>query len=65
MENGFQGKKGQKVPFMPDDFVNQVSARYIELYEKIIGEKFDPSDITDVSARIEMNCTGFLKQYGF
>lgn len=63
MENGFHGKKGQVVPFMPDDFVNQISERYIELYEKITGDKFEPSDITDVSARIERNCTGFLKQY--
>lgn len=65
MENGFQGKEGQIVPFMSDDFVNKVSERYIELYERITGEKFEPSDITDVSARIERNCNRFLKQYGF
>ncbi len=63
MENGFQGKEGQKVPNMPDEFVNQVSERYIELYEKITGDKFEPSDINDVPGRIERNCTGFLKEF--
>ncbi len=43
MENGFQGQHGQKVPEMTDDFVNQVSERYIELYENITGEKFEKS----------------------
>lgn len=61
MENGFQGKEGQKVPEMSDSYVNQVSERYIELYEKITGEKFVKSDITDVRGRIEKNCLNFLK----
>ncbi|HNR43419.1 MAG TPA: phosphoribosylaminoimidazolesuccinocarboxamide synthase [Bacteroidales bacterium] len=64
MERGFRGEKGQKIPRMTDDFVKQVSERYIELYERITGEKFEPSDITDVRARIEGNCTGFLKSFG-
>ena len=38
MANGFQGQAGQEVPEMRDDFVNQVSERYIELYEKITGK---------------------------
>lgn len=63
MENGFQGKEGQKVPIMNDDFVTQISDRYIELYEKITGEQFVKADITDVQARIEKNCTTFLRSF--
>ncbi|HSY61626.1 MAG TPA: phosphoribosylaminoimidazolesuccinocarboxamide synthase, partial [Cytophaga sp.] len=40
IENGFQGKDGQKVPEMTDAIVSSISDRYIELYEKVIGEKF-------------------------
>ena len=60
MENNFKGEAGQSVPEMTDEFVNQVSERYIELYEKIIGEKFNKSDISDVQSRIEKNITEFL-----
>jgi len=63
MENGFQGKEGQKVPVMTDDFVNQVSERYIELYEKITGEVFVRADITDVRERIEKNCMKFMETF--
>jgi phosphoribosylaminoimidazole-succinocarboxamide synthase len=63
MENGFQGQEGQKVPFMSDEFVNQVSERYIELYETISGEKFVKADISDVSNRIEKNINAFLKSF--
>jgi phosphoribosylaminoimidazole-succinocarboxamide synthase len=61
MENGFQGQHGQKVPEMTDDFVTQISERYIELYEKITGEKFERADISDVRTRIEKNCIRFLE----
>ncbi|MBN2665670.1 MAG: phosphoribosylaminoimidazolesuccinocarboxamide synthase [Bacteroidales bacterium] len=61
MENGFQGKKGQKVPDMPDEFVSRISERYIELYEKITGEMFVKHDISDIRTRIEDNCLKFLK----
>jgi phosphoribosylaminoimidazole-succinocarboxamide synthase len=61
MENGFQGRTGEKVPEMSDEFVNQVSERYIELYEKITGERFVRADINDIPARIEKNCREFLK----
>ena len=61
MANGFQGKQGQEVPEMTDAYVNQVSDRYIELYEKITGEKFDRADISNVSERIDGNCRAFLK----
>jgi len=63
MENGFQGLKGQEIPEMPDDFVNEVSERYIELFEKITGEKFQKSDISNVSERVEKNISDFLKQW--
>jgi len=46
MENGFQGKDGQKVPEMTDEFVNSVSERYIELFENITGQKFVKVDVT-------------------
>ncbi len=62
MENNFQGKEDQVAPEMPDGFVSQVSSRYIELYEKITGEKFIKADISDVSKRIETNITDFLKR---
>ena len=45
----FQGQTGQKVPEMTDEFVNEVSERYIELYEKITGEKFIKADIIKCS----------------
>jgi phosphoribosylaminoimidazole-succinocarboxamide synthase len=61
MANGFQGKTGQEVPEMTDDYANQVSDRYIELYEKITGEKFIREDINNVPERIERNCKAFLK----
>lgn len=61
MENGFQGKAGQKVPEMSDDFVSQVSERYIELYEKITGEAFVKVDIRNVRQRIERNCLELLE----
>jgi len=60
MENGFQGRTGQKVPEMTDEFVNEISERYIELYEKITGDKFIRTDLTHVGQRIETNCRKFL-----
>jgi phosphoribosylaminoimidazole-succinocarboxamide synthase len=62
MENGFQGKDGQKVPEMTDEFISQVSDRYIELYECIVGEKFvKAADENDIEKRIENNVTSCLK----
>ena len=60
MEHGFQGKDGQQVPEMPEEFVKQVSDRYIELYEHITGEAFVKSDISDVLKRVENNVTQFI-----
>jgi len=62
MENGFQGKEGQKVPEMTPEFVNQVTDRYIELYENIVGEKFVKSEAEDTAKRIEANVTAFLEK---
>ncbi len=61
MDNGFQGKEGQNMPDMPDSFVELVSQRYIELYEKITGEKFIKSPAADTEKRIEENCMQYLK----
>lgn len=61
IENGFQGKEGQTVPEMSEDFVTSVSERYIELFEKITGDKFQKSDISKIPARIEKAVNQFLK----
>ncbi len=47
IENNFMGKEGQKVPEMTTEWINSISQRYIELYEKVIGEKFVPVSLTD------------------
>jgi phosphoribosylaminoimidazole-succinocarboxamide synthase len=44
--NNFMGKEGQTVPEMTDEWVNTISQRYIELYEKVIGEKFIPQPLS-------------------
>ncbi len=62
INNDFQGKEGQNVPDMPDEFIEQVSERYIELYEKITGETFEKAGSTDVKSRIYGNVTGFLSE---
>lgn len=61
MENGFQGKEGQKVPEMTDEIVAGISERYIELFENISGEAFDRADVSDITSRIEKNVTEYLK----
>ena len=61
IENGFQGKEGQQVPEMTEEYIKQVSDRYIELYENIVGESFVPGNAVDVKKRIERNVTEFLK----
>ncbi len=62
IENNFMGKAGQQVPEMTDEYVTSVSERYIELYEHIVGEKFNKVTTEDVAARIEKNITEFLKK---
>ncbi len=47
IENNFMGKEGQTVPEMSDEWINTISKRYIELYEKVIGEAFAPEELSD------------------
>ena len=61
IENGFQGKDGQVIPEMNAEYVQSVSERYIELYEKILGEKFVKADLENIESRIEQNVLGYLK----
>ena len=61
MENNFRGLEGQKIPKINDDVVEMVSNRYIELYEKLIGEKFDFPSNNDIIERIQHNLKDFLK----
>ncbi|MCA0233440.1 MAG: phosphoribosylaminoimidazolesuccinocarboxamide synthase [Bacteroidetes bacterium] len=58
--NGFQGKEGQVVPEMSDEWILQISARYIELYEKVTGKPFIKSESQNILARIEENVTRSL-----
>jgi phosphoribosylaminoimidazole-succinocarboxamide synthase len=61
IENGFQGLEGQTIPDMPEDFVNLVTERYIELFEKISGRKFEKADNSNITARIQENVEAYLK----
>ena len=61
IENGFQGKEGQQIPNMTDEYIHTISERYIELYENILGEKFVKADISDINSRIEKNVLAYLK----
>ena len=60
ISNGFQGLKNQKIPEMSDDYINGVSERYIELFEKITGEKFVKEDLVNIENRINKNVTDYL-----
>ncbi len=60
MANGFQGQEGQQVPEMTEEIVSGITDRYVELYENIVGEKFEKAEGTDVQGRIERNVTEFL-----
>lgn len=61
IENGFQGKEGQQIPYMSDEYIQSVSERYIELYEKILGEPFVKETLSDLESRIEKNVVDHLK----
>ena len=61
MENGFQGKDGQKIPEMNKEFVESVSNRYIELFEKVSGTKFEKPDFKNPIERIEKNVLEFFQ----
>ena len=61
MDNGFQGKEGQKVPEMTDEVVNGITARYVELYEGITGEKFDgKEESADIAERIKKSVDNYI-----
>ncbi|WP_424495357.1 phosphoribosylaminoimidazolesuccinocarboxamide synthase [Salinimicrobium sp. GXAS 041] len=62
MENGFQGKEGQEIPNMSEEYINSVSERYIELYEQITGDKFIKADISNIEERIKNNVEDYLKK---
>ena len=58
--NGFQGKEGQQIPEMTEEYIATVSERYIELFENILGENFEKADVTQINERIEKNVLAFL-----
>ena len=60
ISNGFQGLEGQTVPEMTDEYINQVSERYIELYQNITGETFIKADLSNIQQRIEDNVLNYL-----
>ncbi len=60
IENGFQGKEGQTVPKMDDEWVTEISNRYIELYEKVTGEKFVKHNALNFNREIEERVSDFL-----
>ena len=60
IDHNFMGKAGQQVPEMTDEYCQSVAARYQELYEHIVGEKFVPADDSDIAARIENNVKAYL-----
>src|SRR5690554_5897848 len=60
MENGFQGQEGQEVPEMTEEYCQSVSERYIELYERIVGEKFERAEAQNIMVRIEDNIIKYL-----
>lgn len=60
MENNFRGLEGQKMPEIPNEFVERVSNRYIELYEKVTGSKFNPAPIAHIQERVKRNVAEYL-----
>tara|TARA_B100000508_G_scaffold114604_1_gene93463 strand:- start:11207 stop:12157 length:951 start_codon:yes stop_codon:yes gene_type:complete len=62
IENGFQGLEGQKMPEIPNDFIELVTERYIELFEKITGESFKKANVEDVEERIFKNTSASLEK---
>jgi phosphoribosylaminoimidazole-succinocarboxamide synthase len=62
IENGFQGKEGQTAPNMPVEFINLVTSRYIELFEKVTGKTFIKQDYENVINRVEINMVEALSK---
>lgn len=62
IENGFQGKEGQVMPTMTEEYCAGVSERYIELYQQITGKRFNPQPTEQIAADIEKSILDFLNQ---
>ncbi len=62
IENGFQGKEGQQIPSMSDEWVNEISRRYIELFEKVTGKEFVKPTSDNYLIDIEKSVTEVLKK---
>ena len=62
-DNNFQGKDGQEIPEMNEEYVNSVSERYIELFEKIASQEFVKADISAIDNRIEQNVLTYLETH--
>lgn len=60
MENGFQGLDGQKMPSMPDDFVQKISDRYIELYQQVTGKPFVKETTQQPEQEVYQSILGYL-----
>ncbi len=61
MDHDFQGKEGQTIPDMSSDFIDSVAGRYIELYEKVTGKKFNRAPQKNILKRIEENIINVVK----
>lgn len=64
IENDFSGQKDQKIPEMTDEFVDSVTNRYVELFEKVTGETFEKRSYEDILAQIEKNVNQYLETGG-
>ncbi len=62
-DNGFMGRADEQVPEMTEDYCKSVSDRYIELYEKVMGQTFERGDLSGLGNRIEQNMRLFLESY--
>ena len=62
ISKGFQGKEGQQLPEMTDEYINSISERYIELYENITGETFKKAAIDNIENRIQNNVLAYLNK---
>jgi len=62
ISKGFQGKEGQQLPEMTDEYINSISERYIELYENITGETFEKAEIDNIENRIQNNVLAYLNK---
>ncbi len=63
ISEGFQGKEGQVIPEITKEKIQEISNRYIELYEQITGRKFEKTDTTNILQRIDGNVKAYLKNY--